>query len=311
MIEFSRHIEYLMLKHDCVIIPKLGGFIAQYMPARYIEQEGIFIPPYRSIGFNDRLCLNDGLLVQSYMRVHGTSYAVATNLVESAVDALKRELYEKGEVQLGNLGCLGVAPSGGFSFTPSESGIATPSLYGLSSFELSVNQSNSSDKIKRVSEKRENRNYVLKVNKELVNYISAAVITLFFYFIWSTPLSDTKVPTLQQASVVPSAIKSNHDVVQPKESEAEFVHVLEETPTIDTHSYVIVLASCIPENNANEFAEKLENQGLEKVKVYQKSKMIRVVYGNYKTEQEAYADLAKQRKNNIEHFASAWVLLIK
>lgn len=42
MIELSRHIESLMLKHDCVIVPGLGGFITQYVPARRVEGEQLF-----------------------------------------------------------------------------------------------------------------------------------------------------------------------------------------------------------------------------------------------------------------------------
>ena len=54
MIELSRHIENLLLKHNCVIVPQLGGFVTQYVPARYISEEQIFLPPYRSVGFNPR-----------------------------------------------------------------------------------------------------------------------------------------------------------------------------------------------------------------------------------------------------------------
>ena len=68
MIELSRHIESLLLHHDCVIVPGLGGFGTQYVPARRIEEEFLFLPPYRSVGFNQQLVLNDGLLVQSYMK---------------------------------------------------------------------------------------------------------------------------------------------------------------------------------------------------------------------------------------------------
>lgn len=42
MIELSRHIESLMLKHDCVIVPGLGGFVTQYVPARRVDDEQLF-----------------------------------------------------------------------------------------------------------------------------------------------------------------------------------------------------------------------------------------------------------------------------
>ena len=66
MIALARHIESLLLKHDCVIVPDFGGFVTQQVSARYVEDEGLFLPPYRSVGFNGCLKLNDGLLAQSY-----------------------------------------------------------------------------------------------------------------------------------------------------------------------------------------------------------------------------------------------------
>ena len=71
MITLSRHIELLLLEHDCVIVPGLGGFIANHMEAHY-DQEGdrTFLPPYRTVVYNQQLQINDGLLVQSYMAAY-------------------------------------------------------------------------------------------------------------------------------------------------------------------------------------------------------------------------------------------------
>ena len=93
MIELSRHIESLLLDNDCVIVPDLGGFIAHYQPARYEEDEGVFMPPYRSVGFNPQLMMNDGLLVQSYMQAHHTDYPDAVREIAQGVDTLKNKLF--------------------------------------------------------------------------------------------------------------------------------------------------------------------------------------------------------------------------
>ena len=72
MIELSRHIECLMLKHDCVIVPGLGGFVTQYVPARYVSDEQLFLPPYRSVGFHSPLPLHNGFLFPSSMQTYCT-----------------------------------------------------------------------------------------------------------------------------------------------------------------------------------------------------------------------------------------------
>lgn len=74
MIELAQHIEALLLENDCVIVPNFGGFVAHYAPATYVKEENLFLPPTRIIGFNSQLKLNDGVLVQSYMSAHDTSF---------------------------------------------------------------------------------------------------------------------------------------------------------------------------------------------------------------------------------------------
>ena len=96
MIRLSAHIVSLMLKHDCVIVPELGGFVAQYVPARLITAENILMPPCRTVVFNPRLNMNDGLLVQSYMQAYHTGYTETLRMVNAEVKKLKEILAKEG-----------------------------------------------------------------------------------------------------------------------------------------------------------------------------------------------------------------------
>ena len=42
MLRIITHIERLLLTHDCVILPKFGGFVLQTLPATYQEEEHLF-----------------------------------------------------------------------------------------------------------------------------------------------------------------------------------------------------------------------------------------------------------------------------
>ena len=95
MKELTRHIEALLLDNDCVILPQFGGFVTNHVPARWIEEENLYLPPYRTVGFNPQLKINDGLLVQSYMQTHDATFPEATRLVEAAIDLLSEELYKE------------------------------------------------------------------------------------------------------------------------------------------------------------------------------------------------------------------------
>ena len=131
MIRLSAHIVSLMLKHDCVIVPELGGFVAQYVPARLITAENILMPPCRTVVFNPRLNMNDGLLVQSYMQAYHTGYTETLRMVNAEVKKLKDILAKEGSYELSGIGTLCMQGTDKMLFKPQESGILSPELYGL------------------------------------------------------------------------------------------------------------------------------------------------------------------------------------
>ena len=88
-------------------------------------------------------------------------------------------------------------------------------------------------------------------------------------------------------------------VVKPA-TEPTVKPVAEPTPT-----YCIVLASQVKRSNAEYFVEQLHKQGYKSAKVFVHNNIVRVVYGNYETEAEAYKEL--NRLTNKEEFADAWV----
>ena len=79
-----------------------------------------------------------------------------------------------------------------------------------------------------------------------------------------------------------------------------------EKATAKTDTFCIVLASCIPQKNAERYVEQLHNKGFDKAFTMVNNKMVRVVYGNYASESEAYSDLQKIRSN--DEFEQAWIL---
>jgi cell division septation protein DedD len=136
VIQIQRHIEILLLSHDCVIIPGFGGFIAHHVDAHYDEDDRLWLPPYRTLGFNPQLTLNDSLLVQSYVEANDTSYPDALRQIETEVEELKSILHTEGEYNMDGVGTLRVNIEGNYEFEPCESGILSPEVYGLADFSF-------------------------------------------------------------------------------------------------------------------------------------------------------------------------------
>ena len=110
--------------------------MAHSISARYEEQEHLFLPPLRTLGFNPQLNINDSLLVQSYIEAYDISYPEALQRIEDEVEELKQHLKNEGSYELNDIGTLALNDEGNYVFAPCEAGILTPPLYGLSSVEM-------------------------------------------------------------------------------------------------------------------------------------------------------------------------------
>lgn len=74
--------------------------------------------------------------------------------------------------------------------------------------------------------------------------------------------------------------------------------------------YCIVLAARITKSNAEAYAEKLRAKGYDKVRVLdEKGESLKVVYGEYKSEPEAFSKLNELRDN--ESFEGCWIYHVK
>ena len=110
--------------------------MTHHVEARYDEEDRIFLPPLRTLGFNPQLKINDSLLAQSYIEAYDISYPEAIQRIEDEVNELTQHLQNEGSYELNNIGIIKMNEDGNYVFTPCEAGILTPSLYGLNSFEM-------------------------------------------------------------------------------------------------------------------------------------------------------------------------------
>lgn len=104
MIDLAAHIEYLLMSHDCVVTPGLGAFLVHESPALYDGEAGLFVPPSRTLGFNQAITINDGLLAESVARKEHISLDAARVEVDTAVDTFRHQLAETATLPVGGLG---------------------------------------------------------------------------------------------------------------------------------------------------------------------------------------------------------------
>lgn len=104
--ELSVYIAQLLQKHNCVIVPEFGGFIANYKSAVIDAVNKRLIPPSKSVLFNPNLINNDGLLGNYVAQSQAVTYPEALSFISLNVDKWKRDLAASGRVEIGEIGFL-------------------------------------------------------------------------------------------------------------------------------------------------------------------------------------------------------------
>lgn len=211
MIELVRHIEILLLENDCVVVPGFGGFITHYTPAIWNEEENVFLPPVRTIGFNPQLKMNDGILVQSYMEAYNTNFPDATKILQKGIDKLIDTLYKEGKVELANIGQLSLSIHNTYVFAPYDDKVISPFLYGLDSFELRELKGLQQLPVEKTIfapapakvPAAPKKVYELRVNRAVVRNAVAAVAAVLLFFYMSTPIENTYVERVNYAQLLP------------------------------------------------------------------------------------------------------------
>ncbi len=342
MIELDRHIEILLLSNDCVIVPDFGGFMAHHVDARKDGADGMLLPPARTIGFNPKLTINDSLLAQSYVECYDVSYPEALVRISDEVRELKQHLENDGSYELHGIGVISLNGEGRYEFEPCEAGVLTPSLYGLSGFEMQLLR----ELDDRLEKDGENKSYSAKhldVDQTLTEKVSgdnesdvekargqnivafwrtvaAACVAALAFLLYPSSLGNNSqvltagavnVELLQQ--VLP---KMEEDTANTAPSEARNVDkVAGKADTQDIgatesqssrEGYVIVLASRVNLTNAEAYVENLKKRGYTEAKVADNDHNTKVVYGFYAKQEEAFRALRDLRDK--AEFAEAWVM---
>lgn len=106
MVEIGHIIGELLLRHNCVIIPSFGGFVAKQASAVIDYSSGIMTPPKKSVLFNRLLSNNDGLLIAEVSKVLHISYDEALKLVQTVVAEWNTKLSHGERITLENVGFL-------------------------------------------------------------------------------------------------------------------------------------------------------------------------------------------------------------
>ena len=106
MLTVEELIGNLLLRHNCVIVPSFGGFVAKQTSATIDYKNGVMLPPRKSILFNRQLINNDGLLISEYAAINHLFYNSAEESVKNSVSVWNEKLRNGERITLDRVGYL-------------------------------------------------------------------------------------------------------------------------------------------------------------------------------------------------------------
>lgn len=336
MKQFTSHINYLIQKHDCVIIPDFGGFVLNRENA-YISETGVLVAPRVSVGFNPDLKYNDGLLAESYMNVYSISYNAACKKISDAVGRLNTILNFRQPVQIGNLGKLSLNSDNVLTFAPNNNlSLIYPETYGLSNLT-----------IKRLIDVEIHETLVEAVNprkakriafRQILTGVGAAAAAAIIFFVSSTPIADNQSENLQMSGfltpninivntnpiskvsntatiaidsasvsisekvIATDTLSFNKAALTPnKDQEEKIVEVKKEN-----HKYFIIIGSPGNKKDAQTALQRLKNQGYASANIIESSDRARIYIASFNDKNQANQYLDTFRKDNPA-LSDAWL----
>ena len=104
--KIAKYVGELLFDYECVVIPGLGGFIAEDKPVSINKVTDKFSPPFRKIHFNIHLRANDGLLVNYVAQQEQIGYKTAKQKVDKFVFLCHNALNEGKKINFKSIGSI-------------------------------------------------------------------------------------------------------------------------------------------------------------------------------------------------------------
>lgn len=202
--QIEKHITSLLFQYDCVIIPGLGGFVANHSPSRIQFDSGMAYPPSKGIIFNKNLISNDGLLAETISREENLSYQQSTVQLQNYVLECKTKLSRGERIEFQGLGILFLDEEKNIQFQPDYSInflVESFGLYPVVAREIirtvkpvmeNLAEEKQESKIIPIQQETEQKEQtgVRKISAFRNWAIAAAVAPIVFYSIWIPAKTD-------------------------------------------------------------------------------------------------------------------------
>lgn len=308
----SLHIEYLLRRHDCVILPGVGAFIRTCRDACIDMERGIATPSTYDIAFNSDVNNEDAMLSNSYSRRRGVSFSEGKRMLRQDIDTLVHKLAYGEKVEIGRLGTLSKDATGRIQFRRIDTvqsqaalmGYPKIKIPGIEKKEKEVTGGDTQEATAVKAEPTDRRYVTWRIRKTWLGAAACLMVALLCLsvFVGSRFNPPQQKSPIQQAAVVP-AIDRIDTATQPdapalKPEQGQTAAGLE--VDADEEAYYLIVATFCNEEDAHTYVGQ-KSDSRYRLMVVRGEKVYRVSAA-MSSERHELRDIMKE-----EEFASRFV----
>lgn len=298
----TNHINDLLYRYDCVIVPNFGGFVTNAISAKVNHFSHTFYPPTKQITFNSHLKNNDGLLANYIASSEKISFEKATESIAKEVKGWNTQLQNESIV-IGEIGSLSLNKEEQLIFEPNTKSNYLTETFGMTAISSPVvkrlEYNKQAEIVKPIGTSGKNGSAFIKYAA------TAAIVLTLGAFGWNG----------YQTNQLKEAYAKQQLDLDKKIQSATFV-IGNPLPTIQLNVsqetskkfHIIAGAFRFPEN-AEKKLKQLITEGFDaQIIGINKSGLTQVTYTSFATRIEAHKNLAEIKS---KHSEDAWLLIKK
>lgn len=345
--QISLYISELLYASDCVIIPGLGGFVANSRSAFLNPAQHTFNPPVRRIAFNASLRTNDGLLANYISRREGITYGDAITKIKYFVEDVISRMQAKEIVQFEKIGAMNFDAESRIQFEPDATENYSLDAFGLTPIHSPAIRREAPAKVKKMKVVGEKKSWqawrllelipaaavfaLLVFNPKVIQTLNTGLAQILplheiyhgpevnYSGVKETQAAPFEVTTQVEEKTLPAVVDSTTETTLVQEAEVSPVDSTHVAPVVkeveavvekkenSTQSFYVVGGCFRMEENAKHLVEEADLLGYEASIIGQNDQ------GLYIVSLYASNDLSKVHQElstiKVEFEKNAWVLV--
>ena len=306
------HISELLYLHDCVIVPKFGGFVGNNTSARIDQNEEDIYPPSKKILFNKNLKTNDGLLSSKIALSENLSNEESLQKISLFVEDITDKLKSNKTYRLDKIGLFSLNTENNIMFLQDSTSNYNINSFGMTS-QKAKKQLKIENEIKTLIDPAFNKKRIWRAAAVLAPIVGLSILSI---------TQESKIENVyhQMANLNPMELFISNNTESKKVENNITPNIISNDLTINNQeniqdiiseetekdpSFYIIAGSFNNRINAENLVQSLKKENYNASIVGKnKNGLIRVCFDSFLTKEEASASLQSIKQNN----KSAWIL---